>query len=74
MTAEDILALLVFIFGIILFILAILGISYALDKKVCNDRFATFEHKYGLFSGCLIKINDKWIPDESYYLKEDFGK
>lgn len=52
-----------------------MGVLFGLDNWgniiTCNQRFVSFEHKYGFWSGCLIKVNNKWVPDESFYIKED---
>ncbi len=54
-----------------LLILGTIVLGYWSDATTCNQRYASFEHKYGFFSGCLIKVNGKWVPDESFYVKED---
>lgn len=65
---------LIIVLGILFVVIGMIAIGIALDAMSCSARFASFEHKYGIFSGCLIKVNEKWIPDEAYYVKEDFTK
>lgn len=33
------------------------------DEESCDQRSVSFsDNKYGIFSGCMVKHNDKWIP------------
>ncbi len=74
MSKEDLMVCIGLVVFTGVFILGTLGIKCLIEAKRCEDRFASFEHKYGIFSGCLIKVNDQWVPDESYYIKEDRAK
>ena len=47
------------------------GLSLVADLITCNSKYASFEHKYGVWTECQIKVGDKWVPADSYYVKED---
>ena len=47
---------------------------FFVDSQQCKNKFSSFENKWGVFSQCQIKVDGKWIPSESYYIKEDFKK
>lgn len=57
---------------IIALLVGVIYLSTVTDRARCNSRFGSFEHKWGYWSGCLIQVDGKWIPSESYYVKEDF--
>ena len=46
----------------------------AFSLMECNSKWSSFDNRWGFMSDCQIKINDKWIPADSYYLKEDLKK
>ncbi len=49
------------------FVLAILAIVYGvyrLEVARCGIKYVDYEPKYGLISGCMVKVNGRWIPDE----------
>ena len=50
---------------------AVFIISYWSSSVTCKQRYASFENKYSFWEGCMIKVKDKWIPNESYYFKEE---
>ena len=41
------------------------------QKNTCFKKFSSFETKWDYYSECQIKIQDKWIPADSYYFKEE---
>jgi len=41
------------------------------NKSACYRKYEDFEKRYDLYTGCQIRVNDKWIPAESYYVKEE---
>lgn len=59
------------VFMLVILAIFCLGPLYALDIITCHSKYADFETKYGFLSGCQIKPDDKWIPAESYYFKEE---
>lgn len=59
---------------IIVYIVVSIGIvivASVLGSISCNATYGDFEAKYGLIAGCRIKPDDKWIPADSYYFKEE---
>lgn len=60
---------LILVVGALLF--GVVGLANWGLQTTCNQRYASFEHDYGFFKGCVIKINDRWVPDDSFYVKED---
>lgn len=53
----------------------VLGGIYAAEAHACNSKTNAMEveHRYGLFEGCLIKVDDEgdWIPLDNYRVQED---
>jgi hypothetical protein len=45
-----------------------------ISSQECKNKFSSFENRWGFFSECQIMVDGKWIPAESYYVKEDFQK
>lgn len=41
------------------------------NSMECKNKYASFENKYSLWERCQIKVNDKWIPSDSYYFKQE---
>ena len=37
----------------------------------CERKYADFSHRWGFWEGCRIQQNNKWIPADSYYFKEE---
>ena len=57
--------------GIALFIyLLTIGLIVPLQRKTCSQKYLAFENRYDFWKECQIKVNDKWIPADSYYIKE----
>lgn len=55
-------------------LVAAIAIYYFVDVASCNAKTEGmgFEHRYSLFGGCQIEVNDgQWIPLESYYFKQE---
>lgn len=42
-----------------------------IQRKTCLERYKDLNPKYSFWSECQIRQNDKWIPADSYYIKED---
>lgn len=71
MTSEDIL---VGLFMTVFFVLLIGGtitVGLWLNVTKCNAQFADFEHRWGVWEGCMLKTDGKWIPDERYRVLEE---
>jgi hypothetical protein len=47
------------------------GLGFILEKISCQNKYEEFPNRYGIWQGCQIKPDDKWIPAESYYFKEE---
>ncbi len=41
------------------------GVRYGYGFISCKLKAESFENKYHLIAGCMVKHNDKWIPLES---------
>lgn len=65
---------LIFILAAILVIGAIFGLVCISESVSCSQKYSSFENKWGVFSNCQIKLNDKWIPADAYYIKQDLQK
>jgi len=51
---------------IIAFILLIAVCVYFFKQEACNQKSISFEdHRFGIFSGCIVKHQGKWIPLEN---------
>jgi len=62
MDKETIIAIL----AIILVIVGGLIGFYLINQERCDQKSISFkEHKYGYFSGCMVKHNDLWLPLEN---------
>jgi hypothetical protein len=54
--------------GMVCFVLSILFgsllLSYHMTKKSCIARAQIMDipHQYGLFHGCMVQYNGKWLP------------
>ncbi len=70
-TAEEILAGLVMILSFIVFFVLLVFFVNFTNSIECRNKYASFENKYSYWEKCQIKINDKWIPADSYYFKEE---
>lgn len=57
--------------GVVSIIVLVIVIQVIWERAVCNEKWASFPHKYGIASGCQIELDGKWIPAESYYFKEE---
>lgn len=56
----------VLLFGTILLSVLIGMAVYFAKQEQCDQKSISFqEHKYGLFSGCMVKHNDMWLPLEN---------
>ena len=53
-----VLACVVFAFGIAI------AIAYWWGLSVCDAQWVDFDHRYGLFSGCMVEYGGTWYPDE----------
>lgn len=48
---------------LIMLCVVVLAGTYLFLKERCNQQSISFsDHKFGLFSGCMVKHNYKWIP------------
>ena len=49
------------------------GLAVFLKSTSCSEvgRRMGVSYEYSYFSGCMINVNDHWIPLDSYYVKED---
>ena len=60
---------------IVLIVIALIGLTVGLgfifEKISCQNKYEEFPNRYNILSGCQIKPDDKWIPAESYYFKEE---
>lgn len=46
--------------------LALGGLAFWGESVACNDKWKDFgEPKYSFVSGCLIKIDRKWVPEKA---------
>ncbi len=62
-------SLAVTIFSII--IIAILFLFFSLvDMWSCHSKWSEYKVSYGPIQGCMIKVNDKFIPAENYRVIE----
>ena len=62
--------------GIILIVIGIILISigFAMSAESCDQRTVGFEsHKYGIFSGCMVKHNGRWLPLDNIRGFDDKG-
>lgn len=39
-----------------------------LSSKSCQDSWRDFEYRYGIWEGCQIKVDGKWINTTNYYI------
>ncbi len=63
---------------ILLAILILIGLMwvgvYFIKQEACNQRTVSFEdHRYGLFQGCMVKHNGKWLPLDNIRGFDDKG-
>lgn len=50
------------------------GGSLWFDSIACEERSVSFErHKWGIFSGCMVKHNGKWLPLDNIRGFDDKG-
>jgi hypothetical protein len=60
--------------GLVLFIILLFVPAYFSDVISCQQKSVSFEsHKYGFFSGCMVKHNDRWLPLENIRGFDDKG-
>ena len=60
--------------GFVAAILILVALYISADFVTCNNKYSSFEHRWGILSGCQLNINGKWIPADAYYIKEDLTK
>lgn len=58
-------------FAIIILLGLSLGLTLIGSRISCQNKYADFPNRFGIWTGCQIKPDDKWIPAESYYFKEE---
>jgi hypothetical protein len=56
--------------GMMIIVVALLAVMltilYFVKDEMCNQKSISFEaHKFGIFSGCMVKHQGKWIPLEN---------
>jgi len=61
----------VIIAAVTILVLPLLLVFYPMEVKTCSVKYQAFENRYDFWAGCQIRINDKWIPADSYYIKEN---
>lgn len=37
---------------------------YPIASAACGAKWSDFENDFGLFSGCRVKVDGKWIPED----------
>ena len=47
-------------------IVLVLVFAFWIDSCVCSARFPDIENRYQIISGCMVKTNEGWIPDDRY--------
>lgn len=45
--------------------------GYTAGYFECKWKYSDFETQYNVLSGCRLKLDGKWVPDERYYFKEE---
>ena len=57
----------------ILIVILLVG-AYFISKEACNQKARSFsEHEFGIFQGCMVKHNNRWIPLENIRGFDDKG-
>lgn len=41
-------------------------IAYPLEYAMCQAQTEDFESRFGIFEGCQVRINDKWVQWDQY--------
>lgn len=61
-------SLLGWVIGLMLSIAAIVGLSYVLSSIPCEAKAERMglQHDYGLLEGCMVKVDNRWVPLDSY--------
>lgn len=56
------------VIGIVIFIFLFLGVYCVAPEFACSSKASQmgFKYDYAPFQGCMIKVENKWIPLESY--------
>lgn len=46
--------------------------GYFLDKQKCRARaeMMEFNYSYGVFQGCMIRVQEVWVPIENYRVND----
>lgn len=57
-----------FIIFLVILITPISFLGYFASKISCNSTANAMykDHKFGIISGCLIKVKDEWVPLDNY--------
>lgn len=60
--------LLGWVIGLMLSFAVIAGISYVAGEIPCEAKADVMglQHQFGLLEGCMIKVDKRWVPIESY--------
>ena len=63
---EFVIAVMIIIVGLLVFV-GILGTGvYYMNSARCKARWEqSYEVQYGFWTKCLVKVNDKWLPERN---------
>jgi hypothetical protein len=50
---------------------ALFGIAYGLSAVSCGARWPDRPTDFGLFSGCLVKVNDGWAAEDRVWFERN---
>jgi hypothetical protein len=66
MTGRKLIAAMVYSFCIIVLVLG--GLVLFVELSICKAKWegSGFDYEYGIWSGCRIKVDDKWLPEKNY--------
>ena len=61
---------------IVLLLLLATGIWYPVAKCECSSKAEKLgvEYSFGLFQGCFVKKNDRWVDYDRYFVNESLQK
>ena len=70
--SDEVKAVLLYLFGLAVIVVACLGITYCGTWYECDSKATEqgLEHQWGPFKGCLIKVDGKWVDYDKWRVME----